>query len=375
MEKLLNIDNIKSAMEKAGLSQANIAETLGVTREAISKWLKGKNLPRPDKLLRLALLLNLKLDELIIKSDDPAEPVIAFRKKGNAKTTKLHVSRAKDIGKMLSSLVPYLPYDLSVQPATLKNPITEYEYVQQIAAKVRTDIGLDKEDELDFKHLIKKFNDLQAVIVPVLWGRKNVHENALHIYLPESMTTWVYLNLDVEVHDFKFWMAHELGHVYSPELRGDEAEDFADAFAGALLFPESLAKKAYMDICRAKTEKTQLNKIEKYAECYSISLVSIFYEVNKYAKHNDLEGIVLGNYLFARNTNFNKKYMTLDQVIFDDEKPGAKKYIQSCSDIFNTPIFESLKSYLVENRKSAGFVQCILDIPLIDAKEVHAELS
>jgi len=375
MEKLLNIDNVKSAMEKAGLSQASIAKSLGITRESTSKWLKGTSFPRPDKLLRLALLLNLKLDELIIKSANAAEPVIAFRKKGSAKTTLLHVARAKDMGKMLASLVPHLPYDLSVQPATLKNPITEYEYVQQIAAKIRTETGLDKEDELDFKHLIKKFNDLQAVIVPVLWGRKNVHENALHIYLPESMTSWVYLNLDVEVHDFKFWMAHELGHVYSPELRGDEAEDFADAFAGALLFPEALAKKAYTDVCRTKTEKTQLNKIEKYAECYSISLVSIYYEINKYAKHNDLEEIKLGNYLFARNTNFNKKYMTLDQVIFDDEKTDAKKYIQSCSDIFNTPIFDALKSYLVESRKSAGFVQSILDTSLIDAKEVHAELS
>jgi len=375
MEKTLNIENIRLAMEKAGLSQSNIANKLGVSREAASKWLSGKKLPRPDKLLRLALLLNLKLDELIVKPDDPIEPVIAFRKKGNAKTTKLHVSRAKDIGKMLSSLVSYLPYDLSVQPATLKNPVTEYEYVQNIASKIRTEIGLDREDELNFNHLIKKFNDLQAVIVPVLWGRKKVHENALHIYLPESMTTWVYLNLDVEVHDFKFWMAHELGHVYTPDLRGDEAEDFADAFAGALLFPETLAEKAYIDVSRAKTEKTQINKIEKYAECYSISLVSVYYEINKYASHNNLVELKLGKYLFARNANFNKKYMTLDQVIFDDERPDAKKYIQSCNEVFNTPIFDALKSYLVESRKSAGFVQSILDTPLIDAKGIHAELS
>lgn len=59
-------------------------------------------------------------------------------------------------------------------------------------------------------------------------------------FLPESDTTWVYLNLDTNVHDLKFWMAHELGHCLSPSLTGTEvAEDFADAFAGALLFPHA----------------------------------------------------------------------------------------------------------------------------------------
>jgi len=375
MKKMLNLESLQLAMDKAGLSQSAISKKLGVTREAASKWFSGKNFPRPDKLLRLALLLDLKPDQLVIKTDDPLEPVVAFRKRGSAKTTALHVSRAKDMGRMLTSLVPYLPYDLLVQPATLKTPNTEYKYVQDIAAKVRSEIGLGEDDELNFAHLIKKFNDLQAVIVPVLWGKKDRHENALHIYLPESMTTWVYLNLDVEAHDFKFWMAHELGHVFAPDLRGNDAEDFADAFAGALLFPEPLAKKAYSDITRLNTEKTQLNKIEKYAECFSISLLSIYYEINKYAKHYNLEELNIGNYLFARNTNFNKKYKTLDQIIFDDEKPGAKYYIQASDEIFDSPFFKVLKSYLLENKKSAGFIQTILDIPLIDAKGIHAELS
>lgn len=375
MDKILNIESVKSAMDEVGLSQSKIAAQLDVTREAVSKWLKGTSFPRPDKLLRLALMLDMKPADLICKTVDENEPVIAFRKKGNAKTTALHISRAQDMGRMLSCLVPYLPYDLLVQPATLKTPTAEYEYVQGVVSKIRAEIGLGEEDELNFAHLIKKFNDLQAVIVPVLWGRKNVHENALHIYLPDSMTTWVYLNIDVDIHDFKFWMAHELGHVYSPDLRGDEAEDFADTFAGALLFPELLAKKAYQDVRRAKTEKTQINKIEKYAECYSISLLSVYYEINKYAKHNELNELSLEPYIFARNTIFNKKYKTLDQIIFDDKRPDARSYIKMCKEDFDTPLFDALQSYLVESRKSAGFVQSILDTSLIDAKGIHAELS
>jgi len=33
-------------------------------------------------------------------------------------------------------------------------------------------------------------------------------------------------------------MAHELGHCLSPSLTGEDAEDFADGFVGALLFPK-----------------------------------------------------------------------------------------------------------------------------------------
>lgn len=376
MDKVLNIKNITTAMDKAGLSPAKISQNIGVSREAVSKWFSGKSLPRPDKLLKLALALDLKLDELTLKVDDPNEPVIAFRKRSNNKTTEAHIARAKDMGRMLSALEPYLPYDLLVQPATLKNPTTDYDYVQRVASKLRVEIGVMPNDELSFNHLIKKFNDLQAVIIPVLWGKKIQHENALHIYLPASMTTWVYLNLDVEVHDFKFWMAHELGHVYTPELRGKQAEDFADALAGALIFPESLAAIAYNDIMRSRTDKSRVVKIRNIASQYSISLISVYYEVNKYAKQYGKEKLELDNAsLFGANTNFNKQYLTVSQILFNTDKPTAQAYIQISSDLFDSPIFNVLKSYLLEQNKSAGYVQCIFNAPLLDAKGIYAELT
>src|SRR5690606_4886515 len=143
----------------------------------------------------------------------------------------------------------------------LKDPVNEYAYIQQVAQKVRRDINVAEDGTLDFQHLIKRFRALQTVLVPVLWGEKQVHENAIHIFLPDSGTTWVYLNLDVNVHDFKFWMAHELGHCLSPTLRGDAAEDFADAFAGALLFPASKAEPAHARLLQLNTKKAQLTGI------------------------------------------------------------------------------------------------------------------
>ena len=375
MEKSLNTANIKAAMDKAGLSQIHLAKKLDVSREIVSKWLSGRKFPRPDKLLKLGLALDLMFDDLVIRSSDEYEPVVAFRKKGNAKTTEAHINRAKEMGYMLSPLVPYLPYDKLLQPPALKKPKNEYAYIQEVASKVRKDIGLDIDKVLDFSHLIKRFNDLQAVIIPVMWGKKDRHENALHIYLPKSMTTWVYLNLDTEVHDFKFWMAHELGHVYAPELRDEEAEDFADDFAGALLYPGILAEQTYYVLISESNKKSQVEIIRNRAEYYSISMISVLYEVSKFAVENNKEKIELGDHLFKANTNLNKSYKTVSESLFSDALPDAAEYIKVSKEIFDTPFFSALNSYLVENGKSAGYIQCILDTPLLDAKELHAELS
>lgn len=174
--------------------------------------------------------------------------LLLFEKKGNSKTTNIHVEKAKEKGRFLKHLVPYLPFDTLEMPPVLKSPSCDYDYLCQVTSKVRKDINVGEVDTVDFRHLIRRFRELQAVIVKVLWGTKKTHENAIHIYLPDSQTTWVYLNLETNVHDFKFWMAHELGHCLSPSLSGNEAEDFADGFAGLLLFPKVLAESAYHQI-------------------------------------------------------------------------------------------------------------------------------
>ena len=55
MKTLLNIEQIKSSMALAGLTQTAISEHLDVTREAVSQWLNAKAFPRPNKLLKLLL--------------------------------------------------------------------------------------------------------------------------------------------------------------------------------------------------------------------------------------------------------------------------------------------------------------------------------
>ena len=215
-------------MQAKGLSQSSIAAALGVTRAAVSKWMTGQAFPRPAELLKLGKLFGLGYSELVqAEAASPNEPLVAFRRRAGTKTTPEHVAHAKLMGRLLSPMVKHLSFDQFLSPSRLKNPSLQYDYVQGLVRELRRDLKLDAAGPIRFNDLIGKFNELQTVIVPVMWGRKTRHENALHIFLPESKTTWVYLNLDSHIHDFKFWMAHELGHVLAVDLLTEEKNDEA----------------------------------------------------------------------------------------------------------------------------------------------------
>lgn len=62
----MNLGNsLFHARKKSGLSQEEVAEKLGVSRQTISKWETGETLPDIRQSKRLALLYHLSLDELI----------------------------------------------------------------------------------------------------------------------------------------------------------------------------------------------------------------------------------------------------------------------------------------------------------------------
>ncbi|NVK43190.1 MAG: helix-turn-helix domain-containing protein [Oceanospirillaceae bacterium] len=381
MQKRLDTDKAQQAINRAGLTQTAVADALGVTKEAVSQWLLHKSFPRPNKLLQLGKLLNLAFDDLVIK-EDPHAPKVAFRKMRGTKTKAHHIEKAQEIGRFLRHLVPYLPFDTFEMPPVLKSPSCDYDYLRTVTAKVREGINLGPVECVDFTHLIRRFSELQAVVVPVMWGAKQRHENAVHIHLPDSGSTWVYLNLDTNIHDFKFWMAHELGHCLSPSLEGDDAEDFADAFAASLLYPHDLAKQAYASIMSQVSPAAKIAHVIGLADQLTISPWTVIGQVNKYAESAGQSQIQLSKSAFpGAVTNFNKKYKNLSEALFGNTEldehghPSARDYIEKAEGAFETPFFDLLRKYLKEHDKGPGFVQTVLDMPLLDARSIHAELT
>lgn len=381
MEKILNQDAIQLKCEEHGLSQSSIAEQLGVTRAAVSKWFKAKSFPRPAELLKLGRLLGLKHNELVESTAlSVEEPMVAFRKRAACKTTDKHVTRAKEMGQLLRPLAAYLDFDPFIGPPSLKTPSTNYPYLQALAKKVRQELKLGEDSCIEFSDLIEIFHKHQAVIVPTLWGKKSKHENALHIYLPDSKTTWIYLNLDVELHDFKFWMAHELGHVLTVDLleakRYEEAEDFADQFAGALLFPETTAKNCLLNYRRLRSDKSRLKLICEQASTYQISPYSVYLETEKYANaHQQAFEPIPQSLLHSGITAFNKNFPSLSEILFDGKTPNADHFMRIAQENFATDIFKALGEYIKERSPSPTLIASILSVSPMDGHAYYDALA
>lgn len=61
-------ENLPILRRKAGHTQETLAEELGVSRQAVGKWEKGKTMPEANTLLTLAGLLGCSLDTLMLET-------------------------------------------------------------------------------------------------------------------------------------------------------------------------------------------------------------------------------------------------------------------------------------------------------------------
>ena len=372
MEKVIHSEVVKKALQARGWTQKDLAREVDVTAQAVTNWMKGVDFPRPNKLLKLATILKLSFAELVV-SDAKSQPVIAFRKKGGAKTTDTHILKAIAMGSLLKPLVPFLPelHSLRVQ---IPSPATQYDMLQATAREVRTRIGLGGQAVLSYEHLIDQFGSNGATIVPVLWGEKQNHKNALHILLPQEQATFIFLNLDTRLEDFKFWMAHELAHVYTPGLAGsEEGEDFADALAGALLFPKSIAEVAYPHVVRQTSIPGEIRELRRYASEHSISLFSVFCEINRYAKAMHLPA------LRCKDTDihairYSQRGKLISEILFKPTPPEPAAYVAAAQYVFRSAFFTAVQRMIKDQGTGPGYLQQVMDIPMADAAALHREL-
>ena len=371
MHKVIHSESIKAAMTARGWSQEQLATAIDESPQVVSHWLQGKHFPRPEKLLKLATTLKLGFDQLVMP--DANQPIIAFRKKAGAKTTDEHIVKAMAMAALLRPLVDYLPERRSLH-MSLPSASTDYVPLHNAVAEVRAKLGIGTQAVMGYERLIKEFKDNDALLVPALWGEKKNHKNALHILLPDKSVTFVYLNLDTHLEDFKFWMAHELAHVYTPELAGtNEGEDFADAFAGALLFPKDCAEEAYAQATQVHGVPAVLKTLLAHAHAHSISLYTVFRQVQNFAQAKGLHPLQLSD-VQVHAVRSNQHSGLVSEALFKPMAPNAEALIAVTENLFCSGFFVALKTMLVERGTGPGYLQQILDIGLQDATALHRAL-
>ncbi|NIF28033.1 helix-turn-helix transcriptional regulator [Pantoea sp. Tr-811] len=372
MQNILHVESLRTALAERGWTQKYLAEQLGVSAQSVTNWFNGKDFPRPDKLLKLATTLHLSFTQLVEPPKD--QPVVAFRKRAGTKTTDAHIAKAIGIGGLLKPLVDYLP-KLPTLRTQISSPSTSYARLQIDALQVRSKLGIGERSVLGYPALIGEFKSCGAVLVPVLWGQKQQHKNALHILLPSSDVTFVFVNLDTKLEDFKFWMAHELAHVYTPELAGsDEGEDFADALAGVVLFPEACAELAYAEAAKASDAAGEIPVLQKFAAQHEISLNTVFQQIQAYAREHQLKLLRVADKTIHAVRNSSAPQW-VSALLFDPAPPKPAQYMAAAENVFQSTFFHALKCMIREHGTGASYVQQIMDISLVDAVGIHEELA
>lgn len=379
--KRLDVDRVRQAMKEKGISLRAVRFHMGISDAKIANWMNATSFPNQPQLTRLGELLALSPGELVI-SQDPRLPRISFRGTGGTAAQNRYMRKARNIGHCLRDVAPYLPLAASKPAATLASPSLDYDCIRAAAAKLRKDSGLQPAERINFRRIIRRFGELRAVVVPVIWGSRRHHENAMHIHLPDTGSTWVYLNLDTNVHYFKFWVAHELGHCLAPSLEGDEAEDFADAFAAALLYPHELTEPAYASISAVPSAQARVEHVMGLAEQLVIPADAIMAQVNGYARATGRQELRLSHiYLPRAMSSFDDRHPNQSDVLFRDTEldasgwPRASEYIAMAERVFATPFFDSLGKCVREHDKDPSFVQDVLDLPLLDMRHTNSYLA
>lgn len=135
--------NLYSARKKSGLSQEEVAEKLGVSRQTISKWELDETLPDIRQSKRLSGLYHLTLDELVDWDLDRREIQEAIDRTSDAVTEKIDWTKAWSkkypILAAYQSQVDTRPY-ASELSRLLDRLEKEYGYGEQDALLVLKDI-------------------------------------------------------------------------------------------------------------------------------------------------------------------------------------------------------------------------------------------
>jgi transcriptional regulator with XRE-family HTH domain len=372
---MLNEQLISAAMTRLGLNQAALADTCGVSREAVSKWLSGESVPRPAKLRAIAEALQTSVDKLVVR-DEQDEPVIAFRTRLKEPLSGKAKARAQEMGRHYRQLLPFVGGARLYSPRLLDEPKVDEAYISEAVADLRASLKLAPTESPSIAQLIDVLHDIGAHIVPVIWGGDKVgHENALTIYLPESKTSWVVLNLSAGQDDFKYWLAHELAHCLTlHKLTDDEGELFAERYAQLLVFPDALAAQA-LAAMRASTNPRE--EALYFAGRHGVSVVTVVKSADRIAVAcgQDPTGVETEAFYEEWNRNrANRPTVAVD--LFGNEPPTADAFVETSSRTFRTNVFDAIaRLHKAQGGHSPAFVATLLNVELDQARELSSFLA
>ena len=238
----MNVAFIESLREQRNLTQSDLAEVVGVTRQTIAVWEKGERLPSVGQLSSIASALSVPLE--VFFAVPAHEPQLLFRAdKAEVLTPALKalvLQQASNYAKIEQQLG-----EISLTPPTMPLEVYDPITVERMAGEVRDFLGVEHAPLGD---VIARLEDrgLKVLLVPL-----PSHVSGFSA-LTSDFGAIIVVNHAHPVERQFFTALHELAHLIchhhdfsqpSQPIASKPREDIANHLAGAMLLPREVIER------------------------------------------------------------------------------------------------------------------------------------
>lgn len=329
-------ERIRQARIIRGITQANFAELLGVSKQAVSQYELGSNCPKPEILDKMCQILDMPWSYFVtpIPAADITDNPVFFRK--NRTTTKKNKEAFEGIIQWVEEIYYYLQEYINFPPVNLITKDKEgysFDDIQQIAKEVRYSWGLGLGPISNITLLLENQGFIIAK-VPV--GVKSV-DACSKLYARNNIKRpIIFLTEDKSAVRSRRDVAHELGHhilhswvdkeYFSNKENMLRMETEAEWFASAFLMPDKTMEREsiYINIERLLLLKKR----------WGVSAQSLLYHIHDLNLIDDRKFNSLKQSIYKRKWRINEP---LDDEIEHEEPSMLRAAIELILDKIATP--------------------------------------
>jgi Zn-dependent peptidase ImmA (M78 family)/DNA-binding XRE family transcriptional regulator len=264
---------LRAARLQAGLTQQQLAEGLGISKQSVSKYEHGKMLPDSRVLLKMSRLLGLKPD-FFFRAFRVSLQQVDFRKRASLSGKRLEGLKAMIVDKLerYLELEEHLNLSIPFENPLADRVVSRGEEVEEAALDLlhQWDLGINP-----IPNVIEMLEDASVKVIEVEADGRFDGLSAL----VEQRIPLIVLNDGFDLLRKRFTALHELGHLllnFPEDLDKKKKESLCNRFAGALLLPQPAA----LQELGKHRHRIALNELIPIKESYGISVQAIVYRAS-----------------------------------------------------------------------------------------------
>ena len=261
---------VKSARIQKGITQTQLAQALGISKQAISQYEHGRKKPESSTLIALAQYFNKPVDYFLRPVLAPLEQV-EFRKELSLGGRRLEATKAA----IQDKLEPYLELEQILGIASrFENPLDKFPIQTPQDAEYAA-IQLQSTWKLGLNPIPNILEMLENQGIKLVHMELDGDFDGLSTWLNQEIPVIV-LNEKQDTVRIRFTAMHELGHLLL-QVPPDHLhkEKLCNRFAGAMLLPAQILQRE-LGLHRRRISLAELIPLKEY---YGISLAALMYRL------------------------------------------------------------------------------------------------